>query len=165
VALLGIKRLLVYRNSVVVINQVNKSWDRNKENMDAYCLEVRKLENKFYVLSSITSSTTAMLQRMSYRSLVLLALKYQRVSSSTSFTRHPSRSRLLGNSGKPVTLETSRLMKFVMQVIRGNELTKIWSLEFTKSRSHECAVNWTPELSKSRSHERAMARSLEPAWP
>jgi hypothetical protein len=34
----------------VVINQVNKSWDRNKENMDAYCLEVRKLENKFYGL-------------------------------------------------------------------------------------------------------------------
>jgi hypothetical protein len=34
----------------VVINQVNKSWDRNKEKMDAYCLEVRKLENKFYGL-------------------------------------------------------------------------------------------------------------------
>jgi hypothetical protein len=34
----------------VVINQVNKSWDRNKENMDAYCLEVLKLENKFYGL-------------------------------------------------------------------------------------------------------------------
>jgi hypothetical protein len=34
----------------VVINQVNKSWDRNKENMDAYCLEVYKLENKFYGL-------------------------------------------------------------------------------------------------------------------
>jgi hypothetical protein len=34
----------------VVINQVNKSWDRNKENMDAYRLEVRKLENKFYGL-------------------------------------------------------------------------------------------------------------------
>jgi hypothetical protein len=34
----------------VVINQVNKSWDRNKENMDAYCLEVRKFENKFYGL-------------------------------------------------------------------------------------------------------------------
>jgi ribonuclease HI len=47
---LGIKRLLVYSNSVVVINQVNKSWDRNKENMDDYCLEVRKLENKFYSL-------------------------------------------------------------------------------------------------------------------
>jgi hypothetical protein len=34
----------------VVINQVNKSWDHNKENMDAYCLEVRKLENKLYGL-------------------------------------------------------------------------------------------------------------------
>jgi hypothetical protein len=47
---LGIKRLQVYDDSAVVINQVNKSWDRNKENMDAYCLEVRKLENKFYGL-------------------------------------------------------------------------------------------------------------------
>jgi ribonuclease HI len=47
---LGIKRLLVYGDSAVVINQVNKSWDHNKENMDAYCLEVRKLENKFYSL-------------------------------------------------------------------------------------------------------------------
>jgi ribonuclease HI len=49
-ASLGIKRLLVYGDSAVVIKQVNKSWDRNKENMDAYCLEVRKLENKFYGL-------------------------------------------------------------------------------------------------------------------
>jgi ribonuclease HI len=47
---LGIKRLLVYNDSAVVINQVNKSWDRNKENIDAYCIEVRKLENKFYGL-------------------------------------------------------------------------------------------------------------------
>jgi ribonuclease HI len=49
-ASLGIKLLLVFGDSAVVINQVNKSWDRNKENMDAYCLEVRKLENKFYGL-------------------------------------------------------------------------------------------------------------------
>jgi ribonuclease HI len=49
-ASLGIKRLLVYGDSAVVINQVNKSWDRNKENMDAYCLEVCKLENKSYGL-------------------------------------------------------------------------------------------------------------------
>jgi ribonuclease HI len=40
----------VYGDSTVVINQVNKSWDHNKENMDAYYLEVRKLENKFYGL-------------------------------------------------------------------------------------------------------------------
>jgi ribonuclease HI len=50
VASVGIKRLLVYSDSTVVINQVNKSWDRNKENMDACCIEVRKLENKFYGL-------------------------------------------------------------------------------------------------------------------
>jgi ribonuclease HI len=49
-ASLGIKRVLVYGDSAVVINQVNKSWDCNKENMDAYCLELRKLENKFYGL-------------------------------------------------------------------------------------------------------------------
>jgi ribonuclease HI len=47
-ASLGIKRLLVYGDSAVVINQVNKSWDCNKENMDAYCLEVRNIENKIY---------------------------------------------------------------------------------------------------------------------
>jgi ribonuclease HI len=49
-ASLGIKRLLIYGDFVVVINQVNKSWDRNKDNMDTYCLEVRKLKNKFYGL-------------------------------------------------------------------------------------------------------------------
>jgi ribonuclease HI len=49
-ASLGIKQLLEYDDFAVVINQVTKSWDRNKENMDAYCLEVRKLENKFYGL-------------------------------------------------------------------------------------------------------------------
>jgi hypothetical protein len=47
---LGIKRLLVYGDSIVVINQVNKSWGRNKENMDTYCPKVHKLENKFYGL-------------------------------------------------------------------------------------------------------------------
>jgi ribonuclease HI len=44
---LGIKRLLVYGNSLLVVQQVNKEWDCNKEMMDAYVQEVRKLENKF----------------------------------------------------------------------------------------------------------------------
>jgi hypothetical protein len=76
----------------VVINQVNNSWDRNKENMDAYCLEVRNLENKFYGLKFHHVVRDNKLKRTSCQSLVLLALKYQRASSSTSFTRHPSRS-------------------------------------------------------------------------
>jgi ribonuclease HI len=44
---LGIKRLLVYGNSLLVVQQVNKEWDCNKETMDTYVQEVRKLENKF----------------------------------------------------------------------------------------------------------------------
>ena len=44
---LGIKRLLVYGDSAVVINQVNKDWDCTKENMGAYCAEIRKLKKHF----------------------------------------------------------------------------------------------------------------------
>jgi hypothetical protein len=44
---LGIKRLLVYGNSLLVVHLVNKEWDCKKETMDAYIQEVRKLENKF----------------------------------------------------------------------------------------------------------------------
>jgi ribonuclease HI len=44
---LGIKRLLVYGDSLLVVQQVNKEWDCNKEMMDAYVQEVHKLENKF----------------------------------------------------------------------------------------------------------------------
>ena len=44
---LGIKRLLVYGDSLLVVPQVNKEWDINKETMDAYVEEIRKLENKF----------------------------------------------------------------------------------------------------------------------
>jgi ribonuclease HI len=44
---LGIKWLLVYGDSAVVINQVNKYWDCTKDNIDAYCAEVQKLEKIF----------------------------------------------------------------------------------------------------------------------
>jgi ribonuclease HI len=44
---LGIKRLLVYGDSLLVVQQVNKEWDRNKETMDAYVQDVRKLERNF----------------------------------------------------------------------------------------------------------------------
>ena len=44
---LSIKRLLVYGDSMVVIKQVNKDWNRTKENMDAYYVEVCKLEKNF----------------------------------------------------------------------------------------------------------------------
>jgi ribonuclease HI len=44
---LGIKRLLVYGDSLLVVQQVNKEWDCNKETMEAYVQEVPKLESKF----------------------------------------------------------------------------------------------------------------------
>jgi ribonuclease HI len=45
---LGIKRLLVYGDSLLIIQQVNKEWDCNKKMMDAYVQEVRKLEPSPY---------------------------------------------------------------------------------------------------------------------
>jgi ribonuclease HI len=50
---LGIKRLLVYGDSLLVVQQVNKEWDINKETMDVYVIEIRKLENKFSGLEII----------------------------------------------------------------------------------------------------------------
>ena len=44
---LGIKRLLVYGDSAVVINQVNKDWECTKENMGAYYAKIQKLEKHF----------------------------------------------------------------------------------------------------------------------
>ena len=45
---LGVKCLMVYGDSMLVINQVNKDWSCFSENMDAYYAEIRKLEGKFY---------------------------------------------------------------------------------------------------------------------
>jgi ribonuclease HI len=45
---LGVKRLHVYGDSSLVINQLNKDWDTTSKKMDAYCKENRKLEGKFY---------------------------------------------------------------------------------------------------------------------
>ena len=39
---------MVYGDSALVINQLNKDWSCSSEKMDAYCAEIRKLEGKFY---------------------------------------------------------------------------------------------------------------------
>jgi ribonuclease HI len=43
-ASLSIKYLMVYGDSLLVIQQVNKDRNATKETMHAYCMEVRKLE-------------------------------------------------------------------------------------------------------------------------
>jgi ribonuclease HI len=44
---LGIKRLMVYGDSLVVISQINKEWDCSNDSMGKYCTAVQKLEDKF----------------------------------------------------------------------------------------------------------------------
>jgi ribonuclease HI len=44
---LGIKRLMVYGDSLVVISQINKEWNCSNYSMGKYCTAVRKLEDKF----------------------------------------------------------------------------------------------------------------------
>ncbi|XP_066341472.1 uncharacterized protein [Miscanthus floridulus] len=39
---------MVYGDSALVINQLNKDWSYSSEKIDAYCAEIRKLEGKFY---------------------------------------------------------------------------------------------------------------------
>jgi ribonuclease HI len=44
---LGVKRLMVYGDSLVVISQINKDLDCSTDSMGKYCAAVRKLEDKF----------------------------------------------------------------------------------------------------------------------
>jgi ribonuclease HI len=44
---LGIKKLMVYGDSLVVISQINKDWDCSTDSMGKYYATVRKLEDKF----------------------------------------------------------------------------------------------------------------------
>jgi ribonuclease HI len=44
---IGIKRLLIYGDSLLVVQEVDKEWDINKYTMDAYVMEICKLKNKF----------------------------------------------------------------------------------------------------------------------
>jgi hypothetical protein len=44
---LGIRRLKVLRDSLLIVNQVNKEWSCLDDKMLLYCQELRKLENNF----------------------------------------------------------------------------------------------------------------------
>ena len=39
---------MVYDDSALVINQVNKDWSYSNDKMDTYYAEIRKLQGKFY---------------------------------------------------------------------------------------------------------------------
>ena len=39
---------MVYGDSALMINKLNKDWNCTNKKMDAYCAEMRKLEGNFY---------------------------------------------------------------------------------------------------------------------
>jgi hypothetical protein len=73
---LGIKRLLAFGDSKVIIEQVYKEWDRVKDTMDAYCVEICKLEGHFegiefqHVPWNNNVAADVLSKRGSYRALV-----------------------------------------------------------------------------------------------
>src|SRR6185312_13899217 len=96
---LGIKRILVYGDSLLVVQQVNKEWDVNKDTMDAYVAEIRKLENKFSGLEIHHSIATTTWELMSSPNLGPLEQLFHKEFLSMNFTTHQSRNK--GN--KPLT--------------------------------------------------------------
>jgi ribonuclease HI len=65
---LNFKCLMVYGDSALVINQLNKDWSCTSEKMDAYCAQMRKLEANSMVLNTIMWFRLTIKQPMSYRS-------------------------------------------------------------------------------------------------
>jgi ribonuclease HI len=87
---LGIKRLLAYGDSLLVVQKVNKEWDINKDIMDVYVMEIRKLKKKFSGLEIHHVVRTTMWARMCSPNLVLIELMYHREFSFTSCITLPS---------------------------------------------------------------------------
>jgi len=50
---LGIKRLYIYGDSALVINQLNREWDTTHEKMDLYYKEIQRWESNFYGIEYI----------------------------------------------------------------------------------------------------------------
>ena len=50
---LGVKRLYIYGDSALVINQLNKEWDTSHEKMDLYYKEIRRWVSNFYGIEYI----------------------------------------------------------------------------------------------------------------
>jgi ribonuclease HI len=80
---LGIKRLLAYGDSKVVVEQVNKEWDCVKDTMGAYCAEIQRLEGHFdeiefqHVPHNNNVATDVLSKLGSKRALVLVGVFVQ----------------------------------------------------------------------------------------
>jgi hypothetical protein len=70
---------------------------------------------------------------------------------------------VLGNSGKPITLETSSLTKFLRYVFQGRKHAVFRNPESARLQGREHAIFGNLEPAKSRSREHAKAWNLESA--
>ena len=82
---LGIKRLMVYDDSLVVISQVNKDWDCSTNSMGKYYAVVRKLGDKFEGLESHHVEGIAMQRLTHCQSWDSVRLKFHLGSSSKKY--------------------------------------------------------------------------------
>jgi ribonuclease HI len=103
---LGIKRLLIYGDSLLVVQQVNKEWDINKNTMDTYIMEIRKLKKKFSrleihhvvhdnnvgadVLSKLGSDRANVPLEISFMSCITLPSGHQTQVPSLRVPRNPT---------------------------------------------------------------------------
>jgi hypothetical protein len=90
-ASLGIKRLLIYGDSLLVVQQVNKEWDINKDTMNTYVAEIRKLETSSRDSRSIMWFGTTMWGHMCSRSHALIEKMFHLEYLYTSYVTRPSR--------------------------------------------------------------------------
>jgi hypothetical protein len=76
---------------------------------------------------------------------------------------YPSIYALLGNSGKPVTLETSSLTKFLRYVFQGRKHAVFRNLGPAKPQGREHAIFGNLGPAKPQGREHAIFGNLEPA--
>jgi ribonuclease HI len=105
---LGIKRLLVYDGSLLVVQQVNKEWDINKDTMDTYFAEIHKLEKKFSGLEIHHVVRDNNVGQMCSRSWALIEQMSHQEYLYTSYVTHPSRHQIKAPSLRALLSPTER---------------------------------------------------------
>ena len=96
---LGVKRLMVYGDSTLVINQLNKDWSCANDKMNAYCTEIRKLEGKFYDIEYHHGYATKIRSQITCPSWAPLVSWFRPGSSSKILWRRPLKKKK--NLGSP----------------------------------------------------------------
>ena len=83
---LGVRRLMVYGDSDLVVNQVMKEWDVRSPAMTGYCNAMRKLEKKF---EGLELHHIPRLKNQAADDLAKIGSKREAVPSNVFFGTHP----------------------------------------------------------------------------